>query len=129
MYADIIIFSIEKTITDKHRGKNAVEISDAKELPIEKTLDKNVQLTDVAAGGGTVFLGPGLRVLPEKGSAVFWYNLRRSGQVDPQTQHGACPVLFGSKWGTFFSSPNIFLFSLLLIHFLLELLFTEEYRL
>ena len=57
MYADIIIFSIEKTITDKHRGKNAVEISDAKELPIEKTLDKNVQLTDVAAGGGTVFLG------------------------------------------------------------------------
>ena len=40
-----------------------------------------------------------LGIRPEAGSAVFWYNLQRSGEADRLTLHGACPVLFGTKWG------------------------------
>lgn len=31
-------------------------------------------------------------------SALFWYNLLRSGDGDMRTRHAACPVLIGSKW-------------------------------
>lgn len=41
----------------------------------------------------------GIRVSPEKGSAVFWYNLFRNGEGIEDTIHGACPVLMGEKWG------------------------------
>ena len=34
-----------------------------------------------------------------QGDAVFWYNLKRSGQGDYDTEHAACPVLCGNKWG------------------------------
>ena len=40
-----------------------------------------------------------LGIRPEAGAAVFWYNLQRSGEADRLTLHGACPVLFGTKWG------------------------------
>ncbi len=40
----------------------------------------------------------GITVFPEKGSAVWWYNLRRSDRPDYFTQHAACPVLLGHKW-------------------------------
>ncbi|CAB1352975.1 unnamed protein product [Coregonus sp. 'balchen'] len=33
-----------------------------------------------------------------RGTAVFWYNLFRSGAGDYRTRHAACPVLVGSKW-------------------------------
>ncbi|TRY58911.1 hypothetical protein DNTS_003118, partial [Danionella cerebrum] len=33
-----------------------------------------------------------------QGTAVFWYNLFRSGEGDYRTRHAACPVLVGSKW-------------------------------
>lgn len=33
--------------------------------------------------------------------AAFWYNLHASGVGDPRTQHGACPIISGSKWGRF----------------------------
>ena len=33
-----------------------------------------------------------------KGSAIFWYNMLDIGDVDARTKHGACPVLYGSKW-------------------------------
>lgn len=36
-----------------------------------------------------------------QGSAVFWYNLLHDGQGNEETQHAACPVLVGSKWGEF----------------------------
>ena len=56
-------------------------------------------LNAVAAGGSTVFprLGAGTR--PVAGSAVFWYNIFADGQADQLTLHGACPTLFGTKWG------------------------------
>lgn len=55
-------------------------------------------LNDVASGGRTVFPRIGAGVAPEEGSGVFWYNLHDSGDPDKFTLHGACPVLYGTKW-------------------------------
>ena len=55
-------------------------------------------LSDVAEGGGTVFPALGLAVRPERGSALFWYNLHKNGTGDAFTLHAGCPVLVGSKW-------------------------------
>ncbi|KAG1660317.1 Prolyl 4-hydroxylase subunit alpha-2 [Nymphon striatum] len=55
-------------------------------------------LNDVKAGGYTVFPVLKIGVQPKKGSALFWYNLKKSGDGDPQTVHAACPILSGTKW-------------------------------
>ncbi|EDO30483.1 predicted protein, partial [Nematostella vectensis] len=52
-------------------------------------------LNFVDAGGSNVFLDSELSVSPQKGSAVFWLNMRRSGK---ETLHAACPVIVGHKW-------------------------------
>lgn len=55
-------------------------------------------MTDVEAGGATVFPYVGARVMPKKGDAVFWHNLLQSGEGDFRTRHAGCPVLKGWKW-------------------------------
>ncbi|XP_013383379.1 prolyl 4-hydroxylase subunit alpha-1-like [Lingula anatina] len=54
-------------------------------------------LTDVEAGGATVFPAIKVTVPPVKNAAVFWYNLKRDGRRDTYTIHAGCPVLLGQK--------------------------------
>ncbi len=61
-------------------------------------------MSDVEAGGATVFTRLDLALWPQKGSAAFWYNLLPSGEGNYLTRHAACPVLTGSKWGNSKSS-------------------------
>ncbi|XP_022793507.1 prolyl 4-hydroxylase subunit alpha-1-like isoform X2 [Stylophora pistillata] len=55
-------------------------------------------MSDVEAGGATVFLDAEEIVYPRKGDAIFWYNLKKDGSPDVKTMHAACPVIIGSKW-------------------------------
>lgn len=57
-----------------------------------------IYISDVTAGGPTVFTNEHAVVYPVKNAAVFWYNLKRNGKGNIQTRHAACPVLVGQKW-------------------------------
>lgn len=40
----------------------------------------------------------GISVFARKGSAIFWYNRSRDGEIDSLSIHKACPVILGNKW-------------------------------
>ncbi|KAL3876424.1 hypothetical protein ACJMK2_034273 [Sinanodonta woodiana] len=55
-------------------------------------------LSDVRAGGATVFTDLNVTVPVVKGAAAFWYSIDRDGDLEQTTTHAGCPVLLGSKW-------------------------------
>jgi len=69
-------------------------------------------LSDVEEGGHTIFprfngapqpwvfddCTKGLKVKPEKGKVIIFYNMLPNGKGDPLSLHGACPVEKGIKW-------------------------------
>lgn len=57
-----------------------------------------IYLNDVQAEGETVFPAIGLRVVPRKGSAVYFEYCNAQGQVDDKTLHAGTPVAAGEKW-------------------------------
>eukprot|EP00927_Polykrikos_kofoidii_P037479 TRINITY_DN31636_c0_g2_i1.p1 TRINITY_DN31636_c0_g2~~TRINITY_DN31636_c0_g2_i1.p1 ORF type:complete len:881 (-),score=142.06 TRINITY_DN31636_c0_g2_i1:363-2864(-) len=57
-----------------------------------------IYLNDVASGGATAFVKLNLSIVPERGSAVLWYNLHPSAEGDTLVRHGACPVEGGEKF-------------------------------
>ena len=75
-----------------------------------------VYLSDVEAGGHTVFPNLGLSVPPARGSALFWHTVNSvviikteaiphrlryfstQGLMDQRMKHLGCPVVHGDKW-------------------------------
>ena len=55
-------------------------------------------LTDVEAGGETVFPRAGWSVHPARGNAVYFESSNSRGQLDPLSLHAGRPVSRGEKW-------------------------------
>ncbi|KAH8247289.1 hypothetical protein KR038_001640, partial [Drosophila bunnanda] len=67
------------------------------ETHLDSLLDN--KLSEVAQGGATVFPFLNLKVFPQPGAALFWYNTNATGYEEVRTMHAGCPVIVGSKWG------------------------------
>jgi prolyl 4-hydroxylase len=50
------------------------------------------------AGGLTAFPRIGITAKPIKGSGLFWFNTKGSGESEPLSLHGGCPIIYGQKW-------------------------------
>jgi prolyl 4-hydroxylase len=55
-------------------------------------------LTDVEAGGETVFPRAGWSVEPRRGNAIYFESCNARGQLDAQSLHAGRPVVRGEKW-------------------------------
>jgi len=55
-------------------------------------------LSEVEAGGQTIFPKPNSIVTPAAGRAVAFWNLDDNGRPDPDTLHAGLPVQSGEKW-------------------------------
>ena len=57
----------------------------------------SAQVTAPEVGGGSAFPKAKIHIPMEEGSAVFWYGTLSSGELDRQSYHGGCPVIYGDK--------------------------------
>jgi prolyl 4-hydroxylase len=57
-----------------------------------------VYLHTTESGGETIFPKAKLKIAPQKGKAVLFYSVDRSGKEDPMSFHGGAPVIKGEKW-------------------------------
>lgn len=57
-----------------------------------------IYLANTEEGGETIFPKANLKITPEKGKAVLFFNVDINGKEDPMTLHGGAPVLKGDKW-------------------------------
>ena len=57
-----------------------------------------VYLHTTEAGGETIFPKANIKIAPEKGKAVLFYNVNEEDQPDPMSLHGGAPVVQGEKW-------------------------------
>ncbi|CAG5121459.1 unnamed protein product [Candidula unifasciata] len=54
-------------------------------------------LSDVAAGGATVFIEQNITVIPKQGTAVLWYNYKPSGEPENSLLSATCPLAVGQN--------------------------------
>merc|ERR1740131_886129 len=55
-------------------------------------------LSNVEAGGKTVFPHINVGVQPAAGSLLSWQTRTNSGATDYRMKHIGCPVVYGNKW-------------------------------
>ena len=68
-----------------------------------------IYLADTEEGGETIFPKADLKVHPQKGKAVMFFNVDSNGKEDPMSFHGGAPVLKGEKWiMTRWMRPGVF---------------------
>ena len=57
-----------------------------------------IYMSDVQAGGHTIFPQTGVSIKPEEGKVLLWFNVGAWKNYDSRTFHLGCPVLHGNKW-------------------------------
>jgi prolyl 4-hydroxylase len=57
-----------------------------------------IYLNTPEEGGETIFPKAHVKIAPQKGKALFFYNVTPDGKMDPKSLHGGSPVIRGEKW-------------------------------
>ena len=57
-----------------------------------------IYMSDVQAGGHTIFPQTGVSIKPEEGKVLLWFNVGAWKNYDSRIFHLGCPVLHGNKW-------------------------------
>lgn len=84
---------------DSRSGNHAAKSERGHQFGGPRIMTFMMYLTSVRSGGQTVFPNLGLSVRPVKGSALFWFNFKATGDYDERTiEHLGCPVIWGNKW-------------------------------
>jgi hypothetical protein len=83
-----------------HHDQGQEEASDPSNIAGPRVLTFFLYLSDVEEGGETNFPDLGIKVKPEKGSAILWPSVTDGDltKVEPLTMHAAMPVKKGRKF-------------------------------